>query len=171
MSVVLMSKRELNRLDVLVRLDSDKLTVTAAAGVMNVTPRQAYRLLGRYRDGGAPAIADRRRGRPSNNRLPDAVRDHAVDLVRTLYPLGQHWPPRSWRNVMISGYRERRYATGCGELGFGPRGLSAFASSSLGIGANMLASWFKSMARTIAGSKIVHLPARYWCSSMMRPVA
>ena len=41
MSVVLMSKRELNRLDVLVRLDSDKLTVTAAAGVMNVTPRQA----------------------------------------------------------------------------------------------------------------------------------
>jgi transposase len=86
MSVVLMSKRELNRLDVLVRLDSDKLTVTAAAGVMNVTPRQAYRLLGRYRDGGAPAIADRRRGRPSNNRLPDAVRDHAVDLVRNLYP-------------------------------------------------------------------------------------
>jgi Homeodomain-like domain len=51
MSVVLMSKRELNRLEVvLVRLDSDKLTVTAAAGVMNVTPRQAYRLLGRYRD-------------------------------------------------------------------------------------------------------------------------
>jgi hypothetical protein len=86
MSVVLMSKRELNRLDVLVRLDSDKLTVTAAAGVMNVTPRQAYRLLGRYRDGGAPAIADRRRGRPSNNRLPDAVRDHAVDLVRKFYP-------------------------------------------------------------------------------------
>ena len=86
MSVVLMSKRELNRLDVLARLASDKLTVTAAAGVMNVTPRQAYRLLGRYRDGGAPAIADLRRGRPSNNRLPDAVRDHAVDLVRNLYP-------------------------------------------------------------------------------------
>lgn len=40
----------------------------------------------RYRDGGAPAIADRRRGRHSNNRLPDAVRDHAVDLVRKLYP-------------------------------------------------------------------------------------
>ena len=141
MSVVLMSKRELNRLDVLVRLDSDKLTVTAAAGVMNVTPRQAYRLLGRYRDGGAPAIADRRRGRPSNNRLPDAVRDHAVDLVRNLYSdFGPTLAPRSWRNVMISGYRERRYATGCDELGFGPHGLSVFASSSLGIGASMLAS-------------------------------
>jgi hypothetical protein len=86
MSVVLMSKRELNRLDVLARLDSDKLTVAAAAGVMNLTPRQTYRLLSRYRDGGASAIANRRRGRPSNNRLPDAVRDHAVDLVRKLYP-------------------------------------------------------------------------------------
>jgi hypothetical protein len=31
-SVVLMSKRELNRLDLLARLDSDRLTVLAAAG-------------------------------------------------------------------------------------------------------------------------------------------
>lgn len=31
MSVVLMSKRELNRLDVLARLDSNRLTVAAAA--------------------------------------------------------------------------------------------------------------------------------------------
>jgi transposase len=86
MGMVLMSKRELNRLDVLARLDSDKLTVAAAAAVMNLTPRQTYRLLSRYREGGAPSIANRRRGRPSNNRLPDAVRDHAVDLVRKLYP-------------------------------------------------------------------------------------
>ena len=86
MSVVLMSKRELNRLDVLARLDSDRLTVAAAAGLMNVTPRQTYRLLSKYRDGGASSIANLRRGRPSNNRLSDAVRDHAIDLVRELYP-------------------------------------------------------------------------------------
>src|ERR1700733_7382996 len=86
MSVVLMSKRELSRLDVLARLDGDRLTVLAAAGLMNVTPRQTYRLLSRYRGGGASAIANQHRGRPSNNRLPDEVRDHAVDLVRKLYP-------------------------------------------------------------------------------------
>jgi hypothetical protein len=40
MSVVLMSKRELSRLDVLARLDGDRLTVLAAASLMNVTPRQ-----------------------------------------------------------------------------------------------------------------------------------
>jgi transposase len=44
-----------------------------------------YRLLRRYRDGGASAIANQRRGRPSNNRLPDVVRDHAIALVRERY--------------------------------------------------------------------------------------
>ena len=85
MGMVVMSKRELNRLDVLARLDSDRLTARAAAELMTITPRQAYRLLRRYRDGGASAVANQRRGRPSNNRLPDVVRDHAIALVRERY--------------------------------------------------------------------------------------
>jgi transposase len=64
MGMVVMSKRELNRLDVLARLDSDRLTARAAAELMAITPRQMYRLLRRYRDGGASAIANQRRGRP-----------------------------------------------------------------------------------------------------------
>jgi len=75
MGVVLMSKRELNRIDVLARLDGRGLTASAAADLMRVTLRQTHRLLKRYRDGGAPAIANRLRGRPSNNRLSDVVRE------------------------------------------------------------------------------------------------
>ena len=44
MGMVVMSKRELNRLDVLVRLDSGKLTARAAAELMAVTIRQTHRL-------------------------------------------------------------------------------------------------------------------------------
>jgi transposase len=55
------------------------------AATAAVTPRQTYRLLRRYRDGGASAIASQRRGRPSNNRLPDVVRDHAIALVLERY--------------------------------------------------------------------------------------
>jgi hypothetical protein len=69
------------------RLDSDRLTARAAAELMAITLRQTYRLLRRYRDGGASAIANQRRGRPSNNRLPDVVRDHAIALVRERYAL------------------------------------------------------------------------------------
>src|SRR5258708_23207027 len=83
MGVVLMSKRELSRIDVLARLDGGRLTILAAADLMRVTQRQTHRLLKRYRDGGAPA--SRRRGRPSNNRLSDVVRDHAIALVREYY--------------------------------------------------------------------------------------
>ena len=84
MGMVVMSKRELNRLDVLVRLDSDKLTAQAAAELMTITLRQTYRLLRRYRDGGASAIANQRRGRPSNNRLPDVVRSCDCSGARAL---------------------------------------------------------------------------------------
>jgi len=85
MGVVLMSKRELNRIDVLARLDGGRPTTSAAADLMRLTTRQTHRLLKRYRDGGAPAIANRRRGRPSNNRLSDVVRDHAIALVWEYY--------------------------------------------------------------------------------------
>src|SRR3979490_85053 len=85
MGMVVMSKRELNLLEVLARLDSDRLTAQAAAELMKMTLRQTYRLLRRYRDGGASAVANQRRGRPSNNRLPDVVRDHAIALGRERY--------------------------------------------------------------------------------------
>ena len=81
MSVVLMSKRELN-VDVLARLESGRLTPGAAAALLRVSERQVYRLMRRFREGGPAAIADRRRGRPSNNRRPDVLRDQAVALVR-----------------------------------------------------------------------------------------
>src|SRR3982751_5040015 len=88
MSVVLMSKRELNRIDILARLarlDSGRLTPGAAATLLQVSERQVYRLRRRFQDGGPAAIADRRRGRPSNNRLPALLRDQAVALDRKHY--------------------------------------------------------------------------------------
>ena len=113
MGMVVMSKRELNRLEVLARLDSDRLTAQAAAELMKMTPRQAYRLLRRYRDGGASAVANQRRGRPSNNRLPDVVRDHAIALVRERYAdFGPTFAAEKLEIVMISWFRGRRCAAG-----------------------------------------------------------
>jgi len=42
MGVVLMSKRELNRIDVLARLDGGRLTTSAAADLMRLTTRQIF---------------------------------------------------------------------------------------------------------------------------------
>src|ERR671917_2495299 len=85
MGVVLMSKRELNRIDILARLQSGRLTPAAASELLRVGERQVYRLMRRFREDGPAGMADRRRGRRSNNRLPDVLRDQAVALVRERY--------------------------------------------------------------------------------------
>ena len=52
MGMVLMSKRELNRIDVLARLESGRLTPVVAAELLRVSERQVYRLQRRFREDG-----------------------------------------------------------------------------------------------------------------------
>jgi hypothetical protein len=85
MTVVLMSRTELSRVETLAQVARGGSRVTTAAALLDVSPRQVFRLLARFRAEGAAGLASRRRGRPSNHRLPDAVRDAAVALVRSAY--------------------------------------------------------------------------------------
>jgi hypothetical protein len=111
-------------------------------------------------------------GRPSNNRLPDVVRDHAIALVRERYAdFGPTFAAeklaerhdlkvsretlRGWMQqagIWVSRAERKRIQE--------PRYRREHVGELVQID-----------GRTIAGLKIVHLPARYWCSSMMRPVA
>lgn len=82
MGWVLMSERELARAAALSRAVDGSITLASAASVTGVSRRQAQRLLKRFRTGGAAAIRHRARGRPSNNRIRNGVRDYALTLVR-----------------------------------------------------------------------------------------
>jgi hypothetical protein len=111
MGVVLMSKRELNRIDVLARLDGRRLTTLAAADLMRVSLRQthtaqAVRL--RLQTGGVV-------GRRTTACLMSWVIAPSRWSGSTTWTLVRRWPPRSWPNVMMCGYRERRCADRCGE--------------------------------------------------------
>src|SRR3954453_6918162 len=85
MAVVLMSKAELSRVDTLARVGRGGLPVAEAAALLGLSPRQVFRLLARSRSEGAAGLASRRRGRPSNRRLPEAVREAALAAVRERY--------------------------------------------------------------------------------------
>src|SRR3954453_5551030 len=85
MAVVLMSKAELSRVDTLARVDRGELPVAGAASLLGLSPRQVFRLLARFRAEGASGLASRRRGRPSTRRLPAAVREAALAVVRERY--------------------------------------------------------------------------------------
>jgi Winged helix-turn helix len=83
--VVSMSKREFNRLEVLLQVQSGRLRVTGACELIGLRRRQIFRLLRGLKQDGAISLVSRRRARPSNNRLPAEVRDLAVSLVRERY--------------------------------------------------------------------------------------
>src|ERR687883_1777563 len=85
MAVVLMSKAELSRVDTLARVERGELPVADAAPLLGLSGRQVFRLLARFRAEGAAGLASRRRGRPSNRRLPAAVREAALAAVRERY--------------------------------------------------------------------------------------
>ena len=85
MPVVSMSKKEFDRLEVLLGVRSGRLRVADACELLDVKRRQVFRLLAGLKHGGASSLVSRRRGRPSNNRLPEAYRDLALSLVRERY--------------------------------------------------------------------------------------
>ena len=96
MSVVLMSKRELNRLDVLARLESGRLTAAAAAELMRVSERQMYRLLSRFREAVRLAIADRAAAAPQTTacRMSFAIM-RSLWCGSTTRISARPWRPRS----------------------------------------------------------------------------
>src|SRR6202140_1485789 len=85
MTVLSMSKQEFSRLDVLLRVQSGRLRVADACALMGLRRRQVFRLLRNLKQDGAPSLLSRRRGKPSNHRLPPEVRTLALSIVRERY--------------------------------------------------------------------------------------
>jgi len=85
MGWVMMSERELNRVEVLAQVDDGRLSVDNAANMLALTRRQVFRLLKRYRQNGASAIRHKSRGRSPNNQIHAAKRDYALTLIKEQY--------------------------------------------------------------------------------------
>ena len=136
-----MSRRELSRLEVIQRVCRKSLTQSQASEFLSLSLRQVKRLCKAYLSAGAASLVSRRRGRPSNNRLPAEVVARARELLRANYydfgPTLAHeklveahdlslslesvrqlmireglWKPRRARQVTIHQLRERRSRPG-----------------------------------------------------------
>ena len=80
-----MSDGELSRLEVLRDMDQRRLTTEAAAQLLGLERRQVFGLLKTYRSEGATGLISKRRGRPSNRRKPEELRDKALAIIRERY--------------------------------------------------------------------------------------
>jgi Winged helix-turn helix len=83
--MVSMSKQEFSRLEVLLRVQSGRLRVADACELIGLHRRQVFRLLRGLKQDGAASLLSKRRGKPSNNRLPSEVRALALSIVRDRY--------------------------------------------------------------------------------------
>jgi transposase len=69
----------------MLRVAERRATQAEVAEHLGLGLRQVERLFRAYKAGGVAALASKKRGRPSLRRLPKALRDHAIELVRTHY--------------------------------------------------------------------------------------
>lgn len=85
MTVLSMSRTEIDRVHVLRDLLAGRIRTREAAQLMDVTPRQVFRLLRAYHVGGPAALISKKRGKPSNRSYPAVVRTEAVALIKANY--------------------------------------------------------------------------------------
>jgi transposase len=83
--ILQMSTKELNRLEILQKLEEKRMRQKEAARILGVSVRHVKRLLKSYRRDGAQGLVSKRRGRPSNNRLSEETRQKALGLLKSKY--------------------------------------------------------------------------------------
>lgn len=83
--LVSMSRKEIDRLDVIRRVLERRLTQVKAAQLLGLGPRQVGRLCASYGRHGPLGLVSRQRGKASNRRLPEALQARALGLVRERY--------------------------------------------------------------------------------------
>jgi hypothetical protein len=85
MTVIAMSRTEIDRMSVLQDLAASRIKVTEAATLMGLGRRQVFRLAKAYSRHGPQALVSRRRGRPSNRCYPTALHAEVIGLIRERY--------------------------------------------------------------------------------------
>jgi len=81
MERITMSKKELQRVEVLVRYLEKEIDRPRAASEMGISERQVSRIAKVYREEGAPGLAHRSRGQPSPRRISEADLDKAIKKI------------------------------------------------------------------------------------------
>lgn len=72
--LVTMSDKELNRINVIQSVVEKRMRRRDAAHQLALTERQTQRLMNRFRESSAAGLANLRRGRPGNHRLPESLK-------------------------------------------------------------------------------------------------
>ena len=85
MTVITMSRTEIDRMGVLHDLADGRIKIAEASRLMGLGRRQVFRLAKGYGKHGPEALVSRRRGRPSNRCYPTALRTEVIGIIKDRY--------------------------------------------------------------------------------------
>jgi len=80
-----MSDKEIKRLEVMAQIGKKQLSQRKAAEQLGLSVRQIKRLWRAYKEHGAAGLVNKSRGKPSHNRLEEALKQRALDLIVERY--------------------------------------------------------------------------------------
>jgi transposase len=83
--IIMASQRELKRLHIVQKAIEGSLKQTEAAEILSLSIRQTARIIIRVKEEGSQGVVHRSRGRESNRKLPQEVKDQVLELYRQHY--------------------------------------------------------------------------------------
>jgi len=83
--MIMVSQEELRRLHVIQKVLEGGLRQAEAAEILSLSSRHIRRVVRRVWEEGQRGIVHRLRGRPSNRKIPDQLKDKVIKLYRTIY--------------------------------------------------------------------------------------
>lgn len=84
--IIMLSLKELKRLKIIQEAISKHITQKEAASLLVLSQRQIANLVQRVRKQGDKGIVHRLRGRPSNRKIPQRIRNRVISLYKSKYP-------------------------------------------------------------------------------------
>lgn len=85
-TLLTMSTPELDRCTLMRRIQERRLTQRKAADLLGLSVRQVERLYHAYKSDGPQGLISKKRGQPGNRRLPAALKQRTLALIRDQYP-------------------------------------------------------------------------------------
>ena len=83
--MIMLRQRELRRLHVLEKVLEGAIKQVEASEILSLSCRQIRRVVKRIKIEGDKGIIHKSRGRPSNRRIPDRIKDKVINLYRSKY--------------------------------------------------------------------------------------
>jgi len=83
--LVVMTRKEINRCGLLEQVKNQRVRQMDAAEMLGMSERHFRRLLKAYREEGAEGLSSKKRGKPSNRKIPEKIRKKVIEHIKKKY--------------------------------------------------------------------------------------